>query len=104
MTETKSVPNDGKKYNCCSKCGGTGFYCMGVLDGNPYSHTGFKCYGCNGLGWKPVKSKRKFVTCKCCGSNVQDINLERHSIVTSRFNDEGKIEQYICNGTKKELS
>ncbi len=41
----------------CYKCGGTGFYCMGIENGKPYSHTGFDCFPCGGTGWI-VKSKK----------------------------------------------
>lgn len=36
----------------CSKCDGTGFYCMGTRNGVPYSKTGFDCYTCGATGWK----------------------------------------------------
>lgn len=36
----------------CGKCSETGFYCMGVNNGRPYSSTGFDCFSCNGTGYK----------------------------------------------------
>ena len=43
----------------CWKCGGTGFWCKGVLNGKrPYSNTGFVCWACNGAGYKVVARAR----------------------------------------------
>jgi hypothetical protein len=44
----------------CNKCGGTGFYCMGVENGRPYSYTGFACRLCGGKGWqiRPKKAPK----------------------------------------------
>lgn len=41
----------------CNKCNGTGFYCMGYVNGQPFSQTGFVCYSCNGDGYKPIKKR-----------------------------------------------
>lgn len=46
------VAPEGMKAITCWKCSGTGFYCMGIHDGQPYSHTGFVCHPCNGTGYK----------------------------------------------------
>ncbi len=54
-TKIKPQPKyDASTHKCmpCTKCGGTGFYCMGTLDGQPYSYTGFACRPCGGRGWK----------------------------------------------------
>ena len=53
-TSPKPMPEVDEFHTAheCSKCGGTGFYCMGVENGRPYSRTGFRCYGCGGTGWK----------------------------------------------------
>ena len=44
-------PQPSANHYACGKCFGTGFYCMGTLNGKPYSHTGFTCYPCGGAGW-----------------------------------------------------
>ena len=43
----------------CSKCNGTGKYCMGIENGRPYSRTGFTCYPCHGTGYVGTKSKKQ---------------------------------------------
>lgn len=44
-------------YATCGKCGGTGKYSMGVMNGRPYSLTGFVCLSCRGLGYRPRKRR-----------------------------------------------
>lgn len=57
--EPKPKPqvDDDHSAHLCGKCNGTGFYCMGMLDGRPYSRTGFTCHPCAGTGWR-VRIKR----------------------------------------------
>jgi hypothetical protein len=43
---------EGYKARKCWKCSGTGFYCMGIHNGQPYSLTGFACHPCGGTGYK----------------------------------------------------
>lgn len=54
MNQIRPKPETDDRHTArqCSKCGGTGFYCQGVVNGKPVSNTGFKCYGCDGTGWK----------------------------------------------------
>jgi hypothetical protein len=35
----------------CSKCGGSGFWCLGWDGDRPISNTGLKCFPCNGTGY-----------------------------------------------------
>ena len=34
----------------CLKCGGTGRWCLGIINGKPFSNTGFDCWSCDGTG------------------------------------------------------
>jgi len=47
------VPTLDDKHEAvpCMKCSGTGFFCLGILNGQPYSNTGFTCWRCNGTGY-----------------------------------------------------
>lgn len=73
----------------CPKCGGNGFYCMGVINGEPYSHTGFICYGCGGAGWIIVARDliaERYVRISRLGAAVQvlpekSISLDRKQAV-----------------------
>ena len=40
----------GKKP--CSKCGGSGNFCLYIENGTPKSNTGYDCYACGGKGYK----------------------------------------------------
>lgn len=42
----------------CRKCNGTGKFCRGMLDGRPFSFTGFDCWTCRGSGWFIHKKPR----------------------------------------------
>lgn len=64
----------------CSKCGGTGFYCQGILDGRPISNTGFTCFPCNGTGWI-VRWKRGAK--KAFWANVKPVVLDENGDVVS---------------------
>ena len=79
----------------CGKCGGTGFYCNGVVNGNPTSNTGFDCYSCHGTGWIIPKPRPK--TCPVCGLKWLDIH-EPHT-----FNSvyDGADHIITCPGPKK---
>lgn len=59
IPEIKAKPKDhgDKTYEVCWKCGGNGFYCMGIHNDGPYSFTGFTCYKCNGTGYIAVSKK-----------------------------------------------
>lgn len=50
----KVQPNNTK---VCPKCKGTGFYCMGYVNNQPYSQTGFVCFACNGVGYIEIKKR-----------------------------------------------
>jgi hypothetical protein len=54
LATMKPRPEVDEFHTCrqCSKCGGTGFYCQGVVNGRPVSNTGFACYSCRGTGWQ----------------------------------------------------
>jgi len=69
----------------CSKCGGTGFYCMGTLNGSPFSTTGFTCFPCNGTGWIIKSKRRKKAVCPLCNlKQYLDENgvIEPHAFMT----------------------
>lgn len=51
MNVPAKKPQPSPNHYACGKCFGTGFYCMGIHNGKPYSHTGFTCYPCGGAGW-----------------------------------------------------
>jgi len=71
----------------CSSCGGTGFYCMGVENGRPYSRTGFNCFRCDGSGWVTPKARRvRCPRCKC--------------LVTKEQSENGHTLNYVSNGTQ----
>ena len=65
----KPAPN----ARVCNKCGGTGFYCMGTINDQPYSHTGFDCHPCHGTGWKLPKGQKRVrkVACPTCGLRLE---------------------------------
>lgn len=54
LHEVKPQPEN---TNVCTKCNGTGFYCMGYINGQPYSQTGFTCYKCAGKGYTEKKKR-----------------------------------------------
>lgn len=91
------MPKDGKKYNLCPKCSGTGFYCMGVINGNPFSYTGFVCYGCNGSGWKEIKPRKKYAICPRCDCKILAEGVENgHILMTSKFSEDGTVKEHFC--------
>ena len=98
MPTVKSQPKlvDNQTCHVCNKCGGTGFYCMGVLNGQPYSHTGFTCYGCKGLGWVVKKKIVKKAICPRCGIKFPVDSLDKHEFYSSRQNDGKFVSLYIC--------
>lgn len=46
----------------CGKCGGNGFFCLGLHNNTPYSNTGFECWRCNGTGYLMLEKQRVRVT------------------------------------------
>lgn len=48
---------EGMEAVPCWKCNGTGFYCMGTVNGVPYSYTGYVCFPCGGEGWRYRKTR-----------------------------------------------
>ena len=70
----------------CNKCGGTGFYCMGVMDGRPYSYTGFACNKCGGKGWQ-IRTKK-----------VVQTGPKKVNLVGSRATIDAAIESGKYNG------
>lgn len=61
--------SDGHSYRICNKCGGNGLYVMAVINEQPWSATGTKCWSCQGTGWKVVKPRRR--RCPKCGFLVE---------------------------------
>ena len=66
MFPTKSAPlaTSERSVEICTKCYGTGAFCLGLLNGKPYSNTGFTCYRCSGSGYIV---KTIVPTCAICG-------------------------------------
>lgn len=90
MRQVKPQPSEN--HRACSKCGGTGFYCMGLENGNPFSRTGFVCYPCNGTGWIERKPKRK--RCKRCGLLFPSDQLSSHQF--RRVTADGEVLLVTC--------
>jgi len=77
------------KTKQCPKCNGTGFFCLYILDEQPVSNTGYKCWKCNGTGI--VEKKERQVRCPRCGIlwPKSQINNHRYSKVSKDEN--GKL-------------
>lgn len=60
-TETAPAANARQ----CPKCGGTGFFCLGIENDAPISNTGFDCFKCEGSGWVIPQPRRR--RCPGCG-------------------------------------
>jgi DnaJ-class molecular chaperone len=60
------------KTKVCPKCEGSGLYCMGTLDGRPFSPTGTTCWKCNGTGRIVSVSSCRWIKCKVCGRRVYE--------------------------------
>ena len=85
------------KSKPCPNCGGTGFYCMGVENGQPYSRTGFSCFKCSGTGWITPKPRRK--RCPGCGflRTVEEMEEGHKWSKVSK----GVQTFFSCNGMQK---
>lgn len=55
----KPIADEGTVYARCNRCGCTGRYCMSVVNGRPWSATGYTCIACGGLGYKLRNKPRK---------------------------------------------
>lgn len=62
----------------CPKCGGTGFFCLYILDDRPISNTGFQCWKCGGTG-KIAKTQRR-KRCPRCGLKFPPDQLDYHTV------------------------
>ncbi len=52
-----SIKPQPENTEVCPKCNGTGFYCMGYVNGQPYSQTGFDCFKCGSAGYIEKKKR-----------------------------------------------
>lgn len=76
----------------CPKCSGSGFFCLGVVNGEPQSNTGFDCYKCHGTGWVTPAPRRQ--RCPKCGLLWPDIHHEHSFNLCS----DGEQHLVICAG------
>ena len=93
MTNVRPQPKINSEYQTvheCLKCAGTGFFCLGVLDGVPYSNTGFDCHKCGGQGWI-VRNKRGAK--KVYLSSSELTNLQAHGSASTLKEANDKINE-----------
>ena len=86
------------EYKICPKCNGTGFFCLYVLDGQPHSNTGYKCWRCDGTG--KIEKKERQVRCPRCNILFPKSQIDNHRFARVKTVN-GEITQTIIECKKE---